>query len=323
MIASPDDYKCLDVSAFADMINGDILPARIAAGKDSSRIRIEDFLFLNEGYLQRKNWNVDVSQVSLSTSRWCKLDEMTYSVYFTSKSNFTGCKWYPADSVLKGDFVTGGPSGSGSFSSDDFIIGGSFHFEDDGLDWSYSRVFEKDVLLRRYNNMEQLSRVSCGVLWDSLIENITVTSVGVNEQGATTATSTRVVTSRFSSTNIYFCSSGSNARAVIAQKQNLLSAPWAKRAWVFVVVNIDSSSNDGYALVRLECPVVDGVIRSPDLNGVCQRAAAIFGVPYFVGPVYSSEYVRIQLQTAYLVVDNEFSAEVSSTGWRYSAGGSV
>lgn len=224
---------------------------------------------------------------------------------------------------MRDDFVAGVVSGSGSFSQDDCIVGGSFHFVDDGLDWGYSGLIKKDVLLRRYNNMEQLSRVSCSLLFDSLIENITVTSTNVNEQGVTTSSRTSVVTSRFSSTDVYYCSSGSNDRAVIAQKQVLLSAPWAKRAWLFVVARVSSSSNGGYVWVRLECPVVDGVIRSPDLNGVCQRAAAVFGVPYFASPAYSREYVLIRFQTSFLVVDNEFSAEVSSTGWKYPADGSV
>jgi hypothetical protein len=321
MITSSSGYECLDVSAYADMINGDILPARIAAGKDSSRIRIEDFLFLREAYLQRLNWNVEVSPVQPAVSRWIKLGDITRYGYFTSGTISSGRKWYPQDSTLRDDFVYGGTSGSMSFSVDDFVVGGDWGFVDDGLDWAVSGVLAKDVLLRRYNNMEQLSRVapaSFGL--SSVIDSIAITSTTMNEQGVTTGTSTNVVTSGFGNRDLYYCSSGGNYRAVITCKQNLLTAPWAKSAWLCVVMRVTHSSNGGYVGLRFACPIANGVIHSPDINGACQRAAAAFGAPYFAGPTYSKDNVRIRFQTLFLVVDNDFSAEVSSTGWKYPDG---
>ncbi len=307
MLTRASDYQMVDVSAFSNRITGDIVPALEATGQEYLPLRFEDFLFLQEAYLQRTNWNKALPAEKTSPpSNSDRLIDSSY--YFSETSTFVTLYCVPPDATLKGDFLLSGENAS---QKETFYTGGDWDFKPTVSPSSYG-VLDVDVLRFRYHNMAQVNRMSVSVFTGDMLESIVRTTTYLDDGSLSSS-----VVTNLSSPMIYSADATSNIRVSFNYKDSMLVCPWAVDASLYVGVRVQYLGSSYDAYIALRCEIVNGAIKPPSLSSIAQRAAALVGCPYSDGPFSSEESVRMRLSSSRLIVTNEFTAETDSLNWKY------
>lgn len=307
MLTTASDYQMVDVSAFSDRITGGIVPALEATGQECLPLRFEDFLFLQEAYLQRMNWNKALpAEKTAPPSNSVRLIDSSY--YFSETSTFVTLYCVPPDANLKGDFLLSGGSVS---AKETFYTGGDWDFRPTVSPASYG-VLDVDVLRFRYHNMSQVNRMSVSVSNGDMLESIVQTITFLDDGSSSSS-----VVTNLSRPTIYSATADSTLRASFNYKDSMLVCPWAVDASLYAGVRVQYLGSSYDAYIALRCEIVNGAVKPPSLSSIAQRAAALVGCPYSDGSSSSDESVRMYLFSSKLIVTNEFTAETDSLNWTY------